>query len=230
MLSEGSQMLKLLPGLSQFKSEVHSANEKFFERLASGQTPDAIFISCSDSRVVPSLITQTAPGTLFVIRNAGNIVPAYDPDGDSPGEEATIEYAINHLNVKEIVVCGHSGCGAMQGLLQMDKLESMPAVKKWLKHTQRTVEILARDYCDLDWECKISAAIQVNVLVQLENLRTLPCIAKRVMKREIELHGWVYDIESGEVFIFDPIDEEFKAPVKVRDGYELNSSKTYSNK
>jgi carbonic anhydrase len=223
-------MLKLLPGLHQFKSEVHSANEKFFERLASGQTPDAIFISCSDSRVVPSLITQTAPGTLFVIRNAGNIVPAYDPQSDSPGEEATIEYAINHLNVKEIIVCGHSGCGAMQGLLQMDKLESMPAVKKWLKHTERTVEILARDYCDLDWECKISAAIQVNVLVQLENLRTLPCIAKRVMKREIELHGWVYDIESGEVFIFDPIDEEFKAPVQVRDGYELNSSNTYSNK
>ncbi len=112
----------------------------------------------------------------------------------------------------------------------MDKLESMPAVKKWLKHTERTIDIIARDYCDLDWDCKISAAIQVNVLVQLENLRTLPCISKRIMNREVELHGWVYDIESGEVYIFDPIDEEFKAPIKTGNGYELNSERTYSNK
>jgi carbonic anhydrase len=223
-------MLKLLPGLHQFKSEIHSQNEKFFERLASGQSPDAIFITCSDSRVVPNLITQTDPGSLFVIRNAGNIVPAYSGDSESPAEEATIEYAINQLNVKEIIVCGHSGCGAMTGLLQLDKLDHMPAVKKGLKHTERTLDIIARDYCDLDWECKISAAIQVNVLVQLENLRTLPCISKRLMKREIELHGWVYDIESGEVYIFDPVDEEFRAPVKTRDGFDLNSGKTYSNK
>ncbi len=223
-------MLKLLPGLHQFKSEIHSQNEKFFERLASGQSPDAIFITCSDSRVVPNLITQTDPGSLFVIRNAGNIVPPYESDTHIHGEEATIEYAINHLNVKEIIVCGHSGCGAMQGLLEPDKLELMPAVKKWLRHTERTREIIARDYCELDWECSISAAIQVNVLVQLENLRTLPCIARRVMKREIELHGWVYDIESGEVYIFDPIDDEFKASVKVSDGFELNSGRTYSNK
>lgn len=223
-------MLKLLPGLHQFKSEIHSQNEKFFERLASGQSPDAIFITCSDSRVVPNLITQTDPGTLFVIRNAGNIVPAYSADSDSPAEEATIEYAVSQLNVKEIIVCGHSGCGAMNGLLQMEKLDSMPAVKKWLKHTERTLDIIDSDYGDLDWDSKVSAAIQVNVLVQLENLRTLPCISKRIMKREIELHGWVYDIESGEVYIFDPLDEEFKAPLKTRDGFELDSERTYTNK
>ena len=223
-------MLKLLPGLHQFKSEIHSQNEKFFERLASGQSPDAIFITCSDSRVVPNLITQTDPGTLFVIRNAGNIVPAYSADSDSPAEEATIEYAVSQLNVKEIIVCGHSGCGAMNGLLQMEKLDSMPAVKKWLKHTERTLDIIDSDYGDLDWDSKVSAAIQVNVLVLLENLRTLPCISKRIMKREIELHGWVYDIESGEVYIFDPLDEEFKAPLKTRDGFELDSERTYTNK
>lgn len=223
-------MLKLLHGLHQFKSEIHSQNEKFFERLAAGQSPDAIFITCSDSRVVPNLITQTDPGSLFVIRNAGNIVPAYSPNDESPAEEATIEYAINQLNVKEIIVCGHSACGAMQGLMNLDKIDSMPAVKKWLKHTEKTIDIIKRDYGDLNDECKLSAAIQVNVLVQLENLKTLPCIARRLMKREIELHGWVYDIETGEVYIFDPIDEEFKALVKTGDGFELNIGRTYSNK
>ena len=211
-------MEKLLHGLHQFQSEIHAINQEFFEHLSKGQSPDAIFVTCSDSRVVPNLITTTAPGDLFVIRNAGNIVP---PFGEWSGEEASIEYAINALNVKDIVVCGHSQCGAIKGLLQPETLVEMPAVAHWLRHAEDTKRILDQNYCDRDFDCVLNVAIQENVLVQIEHLRSLPCIAKRIMKREIELHAWTYEIETGMVYVYDAVTEEFRPLVKTEGGFEL---------
>ena len=212
-------MIKLLPGLHQFKTEIHSIQEEFFARLAKKQNPDAIFIACSDSRIVPNLLTQTDPGDLFILRNAGNIVPAQSDHVG--GEEASIEFAVTHLGVKDIIVCGHSQCGAMKGLLQPEALVDMPSVAKWLRNAERTKKLIDDNYRECTPEEQLNIAVQENVLVQLENVRALPCVARKLWKREIELHGWVYEIESGNVFVYDPIHEEFLAVAQFSDGYEL---------
>jgi carbonic anhydrase len=214
-------VLKLMHGLHQFEKEVHTSNQDFFVRLAQKQSPDAIFITCSDSRIDPNLLTGTAPGELFIIRNAGNIVPDYkDHIG---GEAASIEFAVEVLGVRDIIVCGHSQCGAIRGLLSPETLSDMPSLSLWLTHAERTKRILDDNYQDQDSDYVHNIAVQENVLVQMENLRTLPCIARKVMKREIEIHGWVYEIESGRVYIYDPIDEEFLPITLGSNGYELVS-------
>lgn len=212
-------MIKLLHGLHQFKTEIHEPQEEFFMLLAQKQAPDAIFITCSDSRVVPSLLTQTDPGQLYIVRNAGNIVPPVNEH--QGGEEASIEFAVTHLGVRHIIVCGHSQCGAMKGLLNPDTLSEMPAVERWLSHADKTKKILQENYGPLQPEDLLNVAVQENVLVQLENLRSLPCVARKIWKREIELHGWVYEIESGDVYVYDPVHEEFLAISKFVDGCEL---------
>src|SRR5271163_2761625 len=131
-------MRKLIAGLHQFKTEIHANNEEFFDCLAKHQAPEALFITCSDSRIDPNLLTQTRPGELFILRNAGNIVPAHG--SHIGGEEATIEFAIISLGIKDIIVCGHSKCGAMAGLLNHDLIKEMPAVQAWLNHAEETNE------------------------------------------------------------------------------------------
>jgi carbonic anhydrase len=212
-------MIKLHPGLHKFKSEIHEEQQDFFAKLAKKQSPDAIFITCSDSRIVPELLTSTKPGDLFTLRNAGNIVP--NSEDHSGGEEASIEFAVSHLHVRDIIICGHSQCGAMKGLLNPDSLSDMPAVARWLRHAEKTKKILKDNYASAPEDEMLNIAVQENVLVQLENLRNLPCISRKLWTREVELHGWVYEIESGNVFIYDPISEEFLAAAQYNDGFEL---------
>lgn len=195
-------MHKLISGLHHFQSKVFESHRVLFERLAEGQKPDALFITCSDSRINPNLITNTMPGDLFILRNAGNIIP---PHGASNGgEAATIEFAITALGVKDLIVCGHSSCGAIKGLLQPESLESMPAVKSWLSHAEATQRIIKENYSDLPEEDKLNVAIQENVLVQIENLRTLPVVAARLARGDIRIHGWTYKFQTGEVFSYNP--------------------------
>ena len=203
-------MISLIRGLHRFKTEIHAPNKEFFDDLSDGQAPHCLFITCSDSRVSPNLITQTVPGELFVLRNAGNIVPPYN-DRFGGGEEATIEYAVVALGIKDIIVCGHSNCGAMAGLLKPESLEGMPSVGRWLKYAQDTVQILNEYYGELDEKSRLNALVQENVLMQLEHLKSLPFIARRIWKRELSIHGWVYDIESGDMFMYDPVYEQFCA-------------------
>ncbi|MES2462376.1 MAG: carbonic anhydrase [Armatimonadota bacterium] len=184
-----------------------SSQRELFERLAEGQSPETLFITCSDSRINPNLLTQTQPGELFILRNAGNIVPPYG--AANGGEGATIEYAVAALGVKDIIVCGHSHCGAMKGLLHPESLTELPQVSQWLGHAEATRRIMQENYQHLQDTALLTATVEENVLIQLENLRTHPAVAARLGRGQINLHGWVYKIETGEVFAFDPKENQF---------------------
>ncbi|MEW1658727.1 carbonic anhydrase [Streptomyces sp. NPDC093707] len=183
-------MQDLVEGVTRFQRDVFPDKAELFARLATHHTPDTLFISCSDARVVPELITGTEPGDLFVIRTAGNLVPAYTPGTD--GVAASIEYAVAALGVKDIVVCGHSACGAMTALAEGHDLSGAPAVADWLRLADASV---ARTAGDGD----VPALVRQNVLAQLTNLATHPSVAKALAEGTVALHGWVFDIPTGRV-------------------------------
>ncbi|MFG0335038.1 MAG: carbonic anhydrase [Maioricimonas sp. JB049] len=201
-------MEKLLRGINEFQAKHFGSQRELFERLATGQKPEALFITCSDSRIDPSLLTQTKPGELFILRNAGNIVPRY---GVKSGECATIEYAIRALGIRDIIICGHTHCGAMQGLVSPEALEKLPATRDWLSHAEATQNIIRERYGDESGDNLLTAAVKENVLVQLKNLRTHPSVEEALSQGQLNLHGWVYRFETGHVFAFDPEQKRYTA-------------------
>jgi len=201
-------MQKLIEGIHKFQQEIFSKEQKLFETLADGQSPLALFITCSDSRIDPNRLTQTKPGELFILRTAGNIVPPYGTVFG--GEAATIEYAVRVLKVRDIIVCGHSHCGAVSALLDPESTEDLPAVRGVLQHAEATRRIVVENYTHItDPEKKLTLAVEENVLVQIENLRTHPAVAAALGRRELNLHAWVYAFERGIVFSFDPGEGQF---------------------
>jgi carbonic anhydrase len=200
-------MQRLVKGLHQFQSQVFSSHKELFERLEDGQTPETLFITCSDSRIDPNLITQTGPGELFILRNVGNLVARYDEHIGSTA--AAIEFAVAALQVKEIIVCGHSNCGAMKAVLEPGSIEGLPAMKAWMAHAAETGRIVRENYSHLEGEARFTATVEENVLVQLENLRTHPSVAAAMEKGALRLHGWVYKIQTGEVFAYDATQAQF---------------------
>jgi carbonic anhydrase len=200
-------MQKLIEGIHQFQAESFQPLQGLFEQLAKGQNPETLFITCSDSRIDPNLLTQAKPGDLFILRNAGNIVPPHG--AGNGGEAATIEFAVSALGVKDIIICGHSHCGAMRGLLHPEYVADLPAVSSWLSHAETTRRIMRDNYSHLDGPSLLTATVEENVLVQLENLRTLPSVASRMVRGDLHLHGWVYKIETGEVFAYNPENSQF---------------------
>ncbi len=195
-------MQKLVDGVHRFERGVFNNQRRLFEQLANGQSPLALFITCSDSRINPNQLTQTGPGELFILRNAGNIVPPYG--AVHGGEAATIEYAICVLKVRDIVVCGHSHCGAMSGLLNPESIEKLCSVKIWLNHAEATRRIITENYQHVtDPKARLTATVEENVLVQLENLRTHPAVASAMGRDEVHLHGWVHKFETGQTFSYD---------------------------
>ena len=204
-------MKQLIKGLHQFQTNYVSTHRDLFELLSQGQQPRVLFITCSDSRIDPNLMTQTEPGEMFIIRNAGNIIPPYG--ATNGGEGAAVEYAIHALGIQDIVVCGHSHCGAMKGLLQIGKLEEeMPVVYEWLKHAEATRRTIKEHYQSYEGEELLDAAAKENVLTQLENLRTYPVVYSRLKGGQLRLHGWLYEIETGEVLEYDPGRGQFVPP------------------
>jgi len=200
-------MQKLIQGIHQFQEENFRPLQGLFEQLSKGQNPETLFITCSDSRIDPNMLTRSQPGDLFILRNAGNIVPPHG--AANGGEAATIEFAVAALGVKDIIICGHSHCGAMKGLLQPEMVAPLPAVASWLSHAEATRRIVRDNYKHLDGDRLVTATVEENVLVQLENLRTLPAVASRLVKGDLHLHGWVYKIETGEVFAYDSPNGQF---------------------
>ncbi len=202
-------MQKLIEGLHQFQSTIFGTQRELFERLAQGQAPETLFITCSDSRINPNLLTQTEPGELFILRNAGNIVPPYG--AAQGGEAATIEFAVAGLGVKDIIVCGHSHCGAMKGLLEPPPARDFPALTQWLSYAESTRRIVHDKYTGREAASLLNVTIQENVLAQMENLRTHPVVASGLAQGKLKLHGWIYKIETGEVFGYDPKRGQFLA-------------------
>jgi carbonic anhydrase len=200
-------MQKLIEGIHQFQANIFSSQRELFERLAGGQNPDALFITCSDSRINPNLVTQTEPGELFILRNAGNIVPAHG--AANGGEGATIEFAVAGLGVRDIIVCGHSHCGAVKGLLSPESLDNLPLMREWLGHAEATRCIVREKYADRSGTALLTTAVEENVLVQLENLRTHPAVAAGLASGRLRLHAWVYKIETGEIFAYEPARGQF---------------------
>ncbi len=184
-------------GVSRFKREGFRRNRALFRKLAKSQSPRILFITCADSRVVPALITQTRPGDLFVERNPGNIVPVYSRN--AVGVSASVEYAVDVLKVEHVVVCGHSDCGAVKGILYPEKLAAVPAVKRWLNYGNRSRQMLMRRARGLSEGRQLDLLTQLNVIVQIEHLKTHPSVARRLRQRKLELHGWVYRIHDGEI-------------------------------
>jgi len=200
------RMDDIISGVKTFQRDVYPQNSDLFEQLAKGQSPDALVITCSDSRVDPFLLTQARPGQLFVLRNAGNLVPKYG--GPVGGVTATIEFAVVALAVPNIIICGHSGCGAMAGLLNPGQLRGMPRVTKWLEHAEVVRESIAAAG-PLDAADALDRAVEANVIVQLDHLRSHPSVADMLRSGQINLHGWVYDIATGAVTTYDSERSQF---------------------
>ena len=195
-------MDEIIDGVLRFQREVHPKREAQFQELALGQSPRAMFIGCADSRIVPEVLTQQGPGSLFVVRNAGNIVPPHSPMPG--GVTASIEYAVAVLEVPDIVICGHSGCGAMTAILRAGKkLEQLPAVARWLHYADAARDAVAAKHGGASEEEKLSALVRENVLAQLAHLTTHPAVAEALEAKRLRLHGWVYEIGLGTVSTYD---------------------------
>ncbi|MEW9797508.1 carbonic anhydrase [Alteromonas sp. CYL-A6] len=193
-------MKHLIKGVAKFQREIYPDKKATFKKLANGQNPEVLFITCSDSRIDPNLVTQTDPGDLFICRNAGNIVPPHS--NQTGGMTASIEFAVAALGVAHVVICGHTDCGAMKGALDPDALDGLPHVREWLGHCRSATEVV-RERCGELGQAQLADVTKENVLQQIQHLRTHPSVAAKIATGQVLLHGWVYDIERGEVICYD---------------------------
>lgn len=193
---------KFLRGISRFQKDIYPEHQDLFERLALGQRPEALFITCADSRIDPCLLTQTKPGELFICRVIGNVVPPY-PDAIG-GVSATIEYAVGVLRVPEVIVCGHTDCGVMRGALDPEALQTYPSVSAWLRYVRverREPKPTAESLLGLTED---------NVVAQLRHLRSHPTVAARLEQGDLALHGWIYHIGPGIVTAYSEASQRFE--------------------
>jgi carbonic anhydrase len=198
-------MERILSGIRAFREQVQPTKRELFRRLEAGQQPELLLITCSDSRIDTGLLTQTNPGEVFVIRNAGNLVAPWGSQGG--GESATIEYAVEVLDIRHIAVCGHTHCGAMAALRDPASARSLPAVKRWLEFGQPALE---REVTLDGGADMLLETVAANVLTQIDHLRTHPSVAAAEARDELELHGWVYDFVNGDVLVAGP-DAHFRS-------------------
>jgi len=219
-------MERCVRGILDFQESLDAGQRAEFERLAGGQSPVLMLITCSDSRIDPALIMRSSPGDVFVIRNAGNIVP---PIGEHPsGEAATIEYGVSALNVHDIVVCGHSQCGAMTGLLNPEAVEALPQVKCWLATASESFDRAKAKVGNVDEAALLQACVECNVLVQMERLRAYPAVRERLERGETNIHGMVFNISAAEVTYYDEGRGEFVPLREVADRFLTSNANAKS--
>jgi len=201
----------LIKGNELFQASYFKENEKELLTLAKeGQRPKALYIGCSDSRVIPDLMMQSKPGDLFVIRNVGNFVAPYSPDEDYHSTASAIEYAVSVLKVEEIIICGHTHCGACQALYETIDDPEMIHTKHWLKLGESAKEMAVNALgSDADQERLLRLTEQFSIIKQLEHLLTYPSVQRRVISGVIKIHGWYYDIENGNIDYYDPEQSRF---------------------
>ena len=205
-------MKKLIQGIIDFRKNLRPGYRETFARLALGQSPDALLIACSDSRVAPNLFASTEPGDLFVVRNPGNLISPCGADGRSVSDEseaAAIEFSTLALNVRDIIVCGHSSCGAMRMLHEGKAEFPAPHLQAWLRHSEAALKRVQKgDRMPGEWTLQDQVS-QFNVLAQLDNLRTYPLIKERLAQGRIRLHAWWFDIAQAEVLSYDDRSKRF---------------------
>jgi carbonic anhydrase len=194
-------MDRLIEGYKNFQRKVFPGRKEQFHLLAEMQAPEWLFITCSDSRVVPDLILGTGPGDLFITRNAGNVVPI--TSGDVDGVTATIEYAVEVLHVKHAILCGHSDCGALKAALNRKDLENLPKARRWLSHVEAAFTHRQPQNPEDGEHAELASLIRGNVVAQLLNLRAQPSVAKAVIEGKLDVHGWYYDILTGKIEQYD---------------------------
>lgn len=211
-------MPRFAAGVIRFQNEIYPQKAEFFEKLSLGQSPEALFITCSDSRIETAMITQTDPGDLFVCRNAGNIVPPHTRH--TGAMTASIEFAVAALNIPHIVVCGHSECGAMKGAMNPEGLAELPHVKEWLGFAKAAVDIVNESGAGKTDAERMQMLLEQNVILQMQHLKTHPNVASRLAKGDLQLHGWVYDIKTGHVIAYEETLDEF-IPVDMRYAAEI---------
>lgn len=208
-------MKKLIQGIVDFRKNLSPEGRALFAQLALGQKPDSLFIACSDSRVVPNLFASTNPGDLFVLRNIGNLIPPVTAPLQDNSASAVLEFSIFNLNVSDIIVCGHSECGAIQALIQGVETGCCPHVSAWLKYGEKSVEKVKKGLV-LDPKLpKHNQVSQANVLQQMEHIKSYPFVQERIKEKKLRLHGWWFDIAQADVYCYEPnvnrfvlIDEE----------------------
>lgn len=206
-------MDKLVSGLKAFQNTGYKDNKDLFKELESGQSPEALLITCADSRIDPNMITQTKPGDLFICRNAGNIVPPHS--AYTGGITASIEYAVAVLNVPHIIICGHTDCGAMKGAMNPDSIAALPHVSNWLGNCSAALSKVKARHGETSPE-HLQEMTEENVVLQMKHLETHPVVSARIATGNLEIHGWVYNIGSGNVSCYDQESHSF---VSVEDRY-----------
>lgn len=206
-------MKKLINGIIDFRKHLSPEYKETFAKLALGQFPDALFIACADSRVAPNVFASTDPGDLFVVRNVGNMVsPCESAEGISvadEGEAAALEFSVLQLNVKDIIICGHSECGAMHALLNGRENVTTPNLKSWLRHGEKALDAMKNDTktdSNLSPQNRLS---QLNVLQQIEHLKSYPIIKEKLAKNELRLHAWWFNLSTVTVYWYIPQIEKF---------------------
>jgi carbonic anhydrase len=206
----GFSLDRIAAGVRRFQSEVFPAKREIYEKLATEQRPHTLFITCGDSRVDPEVLTQSDPGEIFVERNPGNIVPDYNLR-TTGGVSASIEFAVSALRVQRIIVCGHSDCGAMRGLLQPERVANLPAVSHWLDFSAAARNRLGQEMAASHVADPMRRLTELNVLQQIENLHTHPSVIDKLRENKLAIHGWFYEIHSGSVAAFNEKSDRFEA-------------------
>ena len=198
-------MEKLYHGIETFKKAHFHRDRAFYRQLSRQQCPEAFFITCADSRIDPNLVTQSRPGDLFIVRNVGNLIPPHGSIGDANSMAAALEFAVQVLQVADIIVCGHSGCGAMQALLEDDGSGEEPShLRGWLQIAAPVKERVQQRCTTSSTAHQLRMLEQENVLEQIENLRTYPFINAAFLEGRLRIHGWYYDIAGGTVSFYEP--------------------------
>ncbi len=205
-------MKKLIQGIVDFRQKTQASYREAFGNLAIGQSPNTLFVACSDSRVVPNTFASTNPGDLFVLRNVGNLIPPCDENGLSTGDEAeaaAIEFSLITLNVQNIIVCGHSECGAMRALIDNRDKVKMKNLKNWLRHGDTALDQLHEGLTLDNTLSPHNQLSQLNVLLQLEHIKSYPPVKKRLAEGSLELHGWWFDIAKADVYAYEEPHQKF---------------------
>ncbi|CUI16748.1 putative carbonic anhydrase [Candidatus Protochlamydia naegleriophila] len=196
-------MKKLIQGIVDFRKNLTEESRTLFAKLALGQKPDSLFIACSDSRVVPNLFASTNPGDLFVLRNIGNLIPPLSDSAQDSSASAVIEFSLFSLNVSDIIVCGHSECGAMRALVEGVEFQCCPHLESWLKYGEEAVKKVREGLIINPALSEQNQVSQVNVLQQMEHLKTYPFVRERLEKKELRIHGWWFDIAQADVYCYE---------------------------